>query len=222
MQTLLWQLLFLISLSLILYFFTQQSLKNLFHALMTFVRNEKTAYILLSIIYFPGTILHELSHFITALSTGLKVRTINVFPQFIENNILLGEVTFEKKDFVRSIMVGVAPFFYGLGFFFLLAEFNLFPNSDWFLNLLFGYLVFAISSTMFSSKQDLKELGKLIPLIIVVVGLFYVFDVKVETLEFLNLSPLFLQTINLYLVVSILVNVLFIILSRFVMIILRK
>ena len=218
------QLILFIFLTLVLFLFTQQSLKNLYQSLRVFFKNKRIVFILLSLIYFPGTILHEIAHFLTALVTGLKVANINIFPTFQENTIRLGEVHFEKKDFVRSILVGVAPFFFGLGFFIFLSYFKLFPSQTVLSNILFGYLVFSVSSTMFSSKEDLEDIVYLIPLAIIIYGIIYVFDIRLNFAsgEFLELTVDFIKLINFYVLLSIVVNVVFIIVSRLVMIILRK
>ncbi len=224
MQTLQQQLLIFALQTATLFFLTQQSLKNLYFFLIAIFKNNRVVYILLSLIYFPGTALHELAHFLTALILGLKVRSLNVFAQFEENKIHLGEVKFEKKDFLRSILVGVAPFFFALGFFYLLANFKLFPSGSFYQNLIFGYLVFAVSSTMFSSKEDLKDIIYVIPLFVFVAFVVYVFQIglTVRSQNLLDASLDIVQTINQYLLVAILVNIGFIIVPRLAMIIFKR
>jgi len=105
---------------------------------------------------------------------------MTVFPKWDDNEIKLGEVLFVKKDFLRAILVGIAPIFFGIGILFSLFYFHVYPSNNLGLNIFYSYLIFSISANMFSSKQDLKDLLWITPVIIIVVMLFYVFDIKIN------------------------------------------
>jgi hypothetical protein len=119
---------------------------------------------------------------------------MTIFPRWDENEIKLGEVLFIKKDFLRAILVGIAPIFFGIGILFSLFYFHIYPANNLGLNILYSYLIFSISANMFSSKQDLKDLLWITPVIIVVVMLFYVFDIKIN----MNTVNAIMNKVNLY------------------------
>jgi len=181
---------------------------------------------LVSFLFFPGTVIHEMGHFVAATVLNLKVYEIRLFPQWKKNQIKLGSVFYEKKDFLRGILVGVAPIFFGLIFFWFLAKFHLFPNSQIGLNIFFGYIIFSVSSTMFSSKQDLIEFGLIVPLLIIIIGMIYIFNIRLDILldnrllkEGLNS---FFKDISFYLFFSIIINTVLIIFFKIFRILLHK
>lgn len=202
----------------VLFFVTRGALNAVFGFLRMFIRHEPSVFVLVSFIYLPGTILHELAHFVFAIACFLKVRSVSVIPSWEKNYIKLGSVVYEKKDMVRSIMVGIAPFFAGLAFFWFVDFAKLFPSSQLIVNAVMVYLIFTVSSTMFSSKQDLIDVVYLIPLVTIFIGAMYVFNIRVSLIfgreEFLFLIHAFIQHVNLYLFFSIMINATLIILCK--------
>lgn len=174
------QLLFFFVQLVLVFFVSRASIKEMFKTFRRFIKNDRTVSAIVSTIFFPGTIVHEVSHLLFALALGLRVQEIKIFPTIEESEIKLGRVLYERRDPIRGIMVGVAPLLVGLFAFFFFAYFKLFPGSSVLLNILIGYLVFTISTTMFSSKQDLVDLLYLIPFLIVIVGTIYIFNIKVS------------------------------------------
>ena len=196
---------------LLLFFLSRQTINELFYFLRLFFKNEHFIFSLVSLIFLPGTILHEMSHFFMAISLFLKVRDVRIFPEKHGNTIKLGMVTYEKQDFIRGILVGIAPVFFGFFLFFVLAYFKFFPSENIFINLVFIYLIFVISSTMFSSKQDLVDLIFIIPLVIIALALVYIFNIDLRFIFanqkiIMNLNY-FSQMINYYLLYSLIINV---------------
>lgn len=200
METIQIQLLFFIIQALLLYLITRSTLRGLFIYLSSFTRNKKVVYALISTIYFPGTLLHETAHLAMATILLLRIKEIQIFPKITaENTIKLGHVLYEKRGAIRGVLVGAAPFFVGIAFFWSLTYFNLFPNPNLWLTILFGYLIFAVSSTMFSSRQDLVDILYAIPLVIMGIGIVYIFDL---TAGFEGL----IRIINLYLFFPLVIN----------------
>ena len=109
----------------------------------------------------------------------LKVAKVNLLPTWEKNNIKLGSVSYYKKDVFRSILVGIAPIFVGVGILWWLSLTGLFPAHTWWLNILLGYLIWVVSSTMFSSRQDLIDILYVIPLIIFIAIVVYLFKINV-------------------------------------------
>jgi len=198
--------------SAIIFFLSRQNFKQLFFLLRKIFHHEKTVYRLISLIFLPGTIVHELSHFFAAIVLFLPVKEIRIFPQFENNQLKLGHVLYAKKDFLRGILVGIAPFFGALLFFFILAFFRLFPSNNLGLNIALIYLIFAVSSVMFSSKQDLVDIVYLIPLIILLWIIVYIFQPSFSAFHLPYFEKIvtglkfFLNYINFYLFLSIIIH----------------
>ena len=195
-----------------IFFLSRKNFNHFFYFFRKFFHNENTVYTLISLIFLPGTIIHEFSHFFAAMILFLPVKDIQIFPKFEEGQIKLGHVLYIKKDFLRGILVGIAPFFGALLFFFGLSFFNLFPNKNLGLNIALIYLIFTVSSVMFSSKQDLVDIGYLIPFLLFLLIIGYIFQ---PILPSINLSyfkniiaslEFFLTNVNYYLFLSIMIH----------------
>lgn len=189
--------------------------------LFRFVRlcsQEKTViYTLISLIFLPGTIIHEIAHYFTATILFLKVREVRILPQWEDNHIKLGSVIYEKKDFLRGMLIGLAPIFGGFIIFLLFSVYKIFPNSNIFINIILIYIIFTISTTMFSSSQDLKELVNTIPFIIFVAIGFYLLNIQVDSKFFVNKEIIkTVNNINLYLFYSLIINIVIILFMRLV------
>lgn len=163
-----------------IYFFSRKAMNEVFYFLMRIFKNYHLALAIITLILLPGTLVHELSHFIMALVLLLPVKSMSLFPVFEANEIKLGEVRFEKRDALRSGIVGIAPFVVGIFLLTAIFYFRIFPGQDLILNFLMAYLIFSISSNMFSSRQDLKDAIFIIPLIVVGMAIFYLFDIKLD------------------------------------------
>jgi hypothetical protein len=217
----------LIPLQIVLIFFLSHlTISELFYFLRIFLKKEKLIYAFVSLLFFPGTVIHEMGHFVAATILNLRVHEVRLLPSFEKNQIKLGSVLYEKKDFIRGILVGIAPIFFALVFFWFLGKFHLFPNTNLWLNILLGYIVFAVSSTMFSSKQDLIEFVLIVPVIIIIIGIIYIFNIKLDII--LNNKLLkegfigFFQDINFYLLFSLIANIILIIFFKIFRILLHK
>ncbi|MBV6396824.1 MAG: hypothetical protein HFACDABA_02426 [Anaerolineales bacterium] len=131
---------------------------------------------LFSMFFFPGVLLHELSHFLAAKLLGVRASGFSLLPQILpDGRLLLGYVETERADVIRDSLIGAAPLIAGglfLAFlsaprlelytlldFFQAGRFDLFwqaltliPQVNDFP--LWFYLTFAISSTMLPSTAD--------------------------------------------------------------------
>lgn len=210
----------------IIYFLSRITINELFYFLRFFFKNDQIVFSLISVFFLPGTIIHEMGHYFFALLLMLNVREVKIFPEWEKNYIKLGRVLYEKKDFVRGIFVGLAPLILGVAFFWWLSVFKLFPSQNLLINIILGYIIFSVSSTMFSSKQDLVDLIYIIPLIIIVIGIVYIFDLR---LDFILKNKDLIQTfsngvkgINFYLFFSLIINLFLIVFFKSFRKIIRK
>jgi hypothetical protein len=186
----------------LIYFLSRQVINEIFYFFNHFIKNKKIIFLLISIFFFPGTVLHELSHFFLAMILFLPVVGLEIFPKFEGQSIKLGTVHYIKKDFLRGFIVGIAPFFGAMLFFWLISYLPA--------NIFSYYLIFVVSSTMFSSKKDIEDLLYLIPLILIIAGIFYILNISPS--QFLDQFAInkvlieFINKINQYLIISLVIN----------------
>ena len=139
-------------------------------------RNQTITIGLFSLLFFPGVLLHELSHFLVARLLGVRTGKFSLIPQVTsDGRIILGYVETARADVARDSLIGAAPLLAGglfLAFvsapslqlpalwqFIQIARFDLFWQA---LAVLPGladfplwfYLTFAVSSTMLPSSAD--------------------------------------------------------------------
>ncbi|HSM71561.1 MAG TPA: hypothetical protein VK851_08465 [Anaerolineales bacterium] len=128
------------------------------------------------IIFLPGVILHEASHFLMAKLLRVRTGGFSVIPRALpDGRLQLGYVETAKSDILRDSLIGAAPLIFGTIFVAFAAvnrlemnvlwetlkngQFNLFwmgvgilPRTQDFW--LWFFLVFTISSTMTPSESD--------------------------------------------------------------------
>ena len=139
-------------------------------------RNQTFTVGLFSLLFFPGVLLHELSHFLVARLLGVRTGRFSLIPQVTaDGRIILGYVETARADVVRDSLIGAAPLIAG-GLFlafvsapqlelYTLLEFAQTGRFDFFWQALavipqvndfplWFYLTFAVSSTMLPSSAD--------------------------------------------------------------------
>ena len=85
---------------------------------------------LYSILVLPGTIIHELSHWIVAEVLGVRTGQISIFPDLETgaSTRRLGSVATAKSDPFRAFLIGIAPFISGLA---ILAVLGTLLSDGW-------------------------------------------------------------------------------------------
>lgn len=213
-----WLPILLFTIQVIFLFFTSRiAIVELFHILSILLRKRDVVFSLLAVLFLPGTIVHEMSHFLMAILLFLPVGEIRIMPEWEKNQIQLGRVTYGKKDFIRSILVGIAPFFGALFFFWFTGAFNLFPSGNLLQNLVMGYLVFTVAFNMFSSQQDLVDIIYIIPLTVILGVLIYILNLDITKFfspQIMGGISMLLQSVNFYITISLGINAAIIIIIR--------
>lgn len=119
---------------------------------------------LLSFLFLPGIIIHELSHLLVAAILFVPVGSMEFAPKRHGNTVKLGSVEIAKTDPVRRSLIGFAPVFTGvvliIGIVYLFsANLVFFQNQNPYVSmaalLVLAYLLLAVSNTMFSSARDM-------------------------------------------------------------------
>ena len=189
----------------------QRNMQTLFHRLHRTIKSTSVSFYIISILYVPGTLLHELSHLFTSVLLFVQPKNINLIPKITESensySIRLGYVQHEKTDPFRGFLIGIAPFFVGCGFFFLVHYSALFPHPVWYLNILLFYLFFTISSTMFPSKQDLTEAIVIIPVLLIAGTLIFVLKIPIVHYLLSDEYIHVLKSLNIYLAPGTVANI---------------
>ena len=139
-------------------------------------RSPEFTIALFSLLFLPGVLLHELSHYLVAVVLGVPTPRFSLIPQVLPNGKLqLGYVETARTDIVRDSLIGAAPLIAGglVVAFVALTRLSLLPLWDalrtgqlgafwsaaallpqesdfplWF------YLLFTVSSTMLPSQSD--------------------------------------------------------------------
>ncbi len=153
-----------------LYILSRIFIQRLFIFLYRFTRSREKAALFLGLIFLPGTFIHEIAHFITALFLLVPVGDLNLIPEIQEDGIKLGSVGVGRTDFIRGSLIGLAPILVGGGIFFAAISFTLSHNNlsnPWIVGTLI-YLIFQITHTMFSSRRDLYAVLELGVFVVVV------------------------------------------------------
>lgn len=142
--------------------FIFKSLHNLFYKIF---KNNKVGVVSLAIIFFPGVVIHELSHFLIAELLFVKTHEIEFMPEIIGDEVKMGSIQISKTDIFRRMMIGSSPvvvgsiFISSILFYFLNAIRIENAFSTPFLSvqtILIVWMVFVTANTMFSSKKDLE------------------------------------------------------------------
>jgi hypothetical protein len=139
-------------------------------------RHPEATQIIFALIFFPGVLLHELSHFLTAKLLGVRTGRFSIFPQPLPNGHLrLGYVETASGGTVRDALIGAAPLVTGCLFvaWAAISRLEMLPlwgflrGGNWtifWMGLgvvldvpdfwLWFYLTFVVSSTMLPSASD--------------------------------------------------------------------
>lgn len=164
-----------------------QEIQILFYLL---TRRINLALTLFALLFLPGVLLHETSHFLVARLLGVRTRRFSLIPQVtVDARLRLGYVETAQVDVLRDTLIGAAPLLIGgavvayLGIYQLgiAPLFDLASQGNWdqlWAALgalpdhpdfwLWFYLTFTISSMMMPSPSDRRAW---LPVILVVVFL---------------------------------------------------
>lgn len=148
-----------------LYFLARMLTQKIFVFLLTIFRDRSVAISFTTVLLFPGTIIHELAHLFTAEILGVRTGKLTLVPESIEGNeIKTGSVAIAHSDPFRRYVIGFAPVLWGLLALVALAYLATSPRYSSgeagaqysYITILYFYLMFAVSNSMFTSSEDTK------------------------------------------------------------------
>lgn len=203
---------FFVLLEIILLFFISSFLKKSFLILFyTLFRRDSVVISLFSLLFYPGVVVHELSHFISAAILFVPIKDLILVPKLIDGKLRGGSVVIARVDFLRRTIVGIAPLFGGIGVMWVIREIGV----TWMQNTEYGilytflsyYLLFSISATMYSSQKDLEALLYTIPFLLVMAGILYIVGFQfIWVIESLDRFEGILREIKDILIVPLIIN----------------
>jgi hypothetical protein len=172
----------------------QREIQSVF---LLLTRQPEISMALFSLIFLPGVLLHESSHFIMAHILGVPTGRFSLIPRKVANGRLqLGYVETASTDFFRDSLIGGAPLLAGGLLVAIIGVSQLELGVLWgafmqgqagavrsafksILDLpdfwLWFYLVFAISSTMLPSPSDRRAWLPLITIFIIIIAVVLLF-----------------------------------------------
>ena len=170
---------------LLLFMFSRMMTRKLSAVIFRLTKSQNFTVYFMAFLFFPGTVLHEISHFLMAGLLFVPVGRIDLWPKLEEGSVKLGSVAIAETDIFRRFLTGAAPFLFGitllLAILFYAAQNNLFANQ-WFI-LLIIYLAFEIGNTMFSSKKDMEGALELFGAILFFIVVFYFLGVRIPSFD---------------------------------------
>jgi hypothetical protein len=159
----------------ILFFISQWLTQSLFELCILLFRARSVGITIITILNFPGTVIHELSHLFTAEVLGVHTGKLTLVPESIQDDeIKAGSVMITQTDPFRRYLIGLAPMVTGLV---AISALSYFLSQQYYpitlLTILLFYLLLAIGNAMFSSAEDLKGFIPFILTLIIMAGAAY-------------------------------------------------
>jgi len=184
-----------------------------------FTKSSNFSIHVLSFLFLPGVIIHELSHWLVASILFVPTGEIEFLPKAHGESIKLGSVQIGITDPFRRFVIGVAPILVGLGIILLIFQFvSPISLSFSFKSLLFFYVIFEIGNTMFSSKKDLEGIFVFAILFFLFVSIL--FFLKVPLLDLLrnfitnNVIGSLVLALNYFILIAIIIDAIIIAVLR--------
>src|SRR3990170_4820904 len=221
-----WQLALFCFLLGFLYYVSRRLITRLHGISVALVQNQKAAIWILAFIFLPGTIVHELSHFLLATLFRVPTGHISIFPNFkhIEKgkqDISMGHIQIAQTGPFRHTLIGIAPLFVGLSLLYFIAHL-FFPNNlqqmtndQLLMTALGAYFLFSISLTMFTSRSDLRSFIFVAPVVILLTIALFLAGIRISVTRSLSetLGGI-IQRLNFSLAVSAVIDAAILLLMR--------
>ncbi len=180
----------------ILWLLSRRLSQNLFISIFLLTKSRPFAISVLSLIFFPGTVIHELAHLFTAEILGVRTSGLTLVPESIEQkDVRTGSVSIAQSDPIRRALIGIAPIFAGLGLLGVLSYFLpgileqvqldianniLFTSYSVYTLIVMVYALFAVSNTMFSSPEDMEGFWPVVGVITLLATAMYIAGIRIH------------------------------------------
>lgn len=174
---------FFILLLALLFFLSHVLTQSVFRLLYLLTKRKSLTVALFSLLFFPGVFIHELSHFLAAIFSGVRVGRMEFLPQFQDGGLKLGSVEIGKTDPIRRFFIGVAPLIAGM--ILIIAALYFYENipASAFIRLgILFYILFEVGNTMYSSKKDMEGALELFLFLIILIFILFFLGIKFPTI----------------------------------------
>lgn len=175
----------------LLFFLSGFVKKKLYSLLFGISKSNTVAMAGITALLYPGTVVHELAHLMSALILFVPVKKLTLEPERgADGMIYAGSVEIARVDVFRRTLVGIAPLPISLIILYFLTVWTIpaFLKEPSFRTLLtiddlrftyfaMPYLIFSVSASMFSSKKDLDAARIVLPIIVGILVLAYLLGV---------------------------------------------
>lgn len=219
------QLIFSSILFVLLFILSRKVISYFYLTVFVITRSRNASLVILAAFLLPGTIIHELSHFLFALILHIPTGKLSIFPGIEKSGeVHAGKLTLGESDPFRLALIGLAPSVIGIVLLYFLSSFffplSFLPTthnpqpttifSSPALLLAICYLLLAISVTMFSSKKDMQPLKIALPIAaLVMLGLYYIGIRMLFTADLVTWIDQIIKNLNYSLLLTAILNTIF-------------
>lgn len=137
--------------------------------------SKKVTVFILAFLFLPGTLIHEVAHFMMARLLFVYAGHMTLLPQIDGTHVKLGSVQIAKTDPIRQMLISVAPFLFGVTILAATLLYGL-PYASFdnlLITCLIGYILFEIGNTMFSSRKDMEGTVEFLIALVILGGILY-------------------------------------------------
>lgn len=158
----------------LLYLLSRWLTQTIYRALYEVFRSRSFGLSFTTLLLFPGTVIHELSHLFVAEILGVATGNLTLVPEGIQKEeIQTGSVAIAKTGPFRRAAIGLSPLFVGMvaiGALTYLYNANIFVKNN-VITTIYYYLLFSISNSMFPSSIDMRGVWQLmVAILIILIG----------------------------------------------------
>src|SRR5438046_2523954 len=97
----------------LLFLLSRQLTRSLSYLFYRLTKSKQMTIYLLAVVFLPGTLVHELSHYFMAVVLFVHAEGLEVVPKLQEHGVKLGSVGIARTDPLRRLLIGMAPFLFG-------------------------------------------------------------------------------------------------------------
>ena len=200
----------------LLFFISRTLTRSISGLILEVTKRQKIAVYFLAFLFLPGTLIHEVAHYLMANLLFVPAGNMRLWPKIDGNHVRLGSVEIQTTDPFRRMLIGFAPFLFGSTILFTLIYYISIQDFPLFSMPLFGlgYAIFEIGNTMFSSRKDLEGVIEVVGAITILSILLYIAGIRLPDNFFYFLSSEKMETIfqmgSTYILIPIVLDVLII------------
>lgn len=201
-------LILLFFLLVLLFIISRKTANYIYFIFFLLTNSQKLSIAIVSLILLPGTIVHELSHFLLASILRVPTGELSVIPTIDEKNgqVKAGRLEIGKVDPFRHALVGLAPLVVGILLIYVIGKifFSSYIQPITFIGI---YLLFIVSATMFSSNKDMESLKIALPVTCLIILSLYFIGLRISlTANLIVRIGSILKELNGYLLIAAAVN----------------